>query len=90
MNNEYNKYHMENDKVQLGDLVHPKEVSNGKEAWDYFWRNPHTGADWCCSHSDNLLFSSKDAAKRGISRLVKRFPTGWRGSEFMVGKVCET
>lgn len=85
-----NKYHMVNDEVQWGDIVRPEEVSNGKEAWDYFWRNPLSGPDWFCSHSNNCLYSSKDAAKRAVSRLVKMFPTGWRDSEIMVGKVCET
>jgi len=85
-----NKYHMEDDKIQRGDITRPEEVSNGKEAWDYFWRSPLSGPDWFCGYSNTILFSSKDAAKRAISRLVKRYPQSWEDSEFMVAKVCES
>lgn len=85
-----NKYLMENDMVQRGDIVRPEELSNGKEAWDYFWRNPLSGPDWFAAYSYNCCYSSKDAAKRGISRLLRRYGEGWADSEFIVGKISES
>ena len=83
-----NKYHMVNDEVQLGDIVPSSILSQGKEAWDYFWKDPRYNDDWVTGTEGRLIFSSKDAAKRAISRMVKGYPPVWENTEFVVAKVC--
>jgi len=77
---------MENDAYQLGDIVRSIEVAQGKEAWDYFWRDVRCQQDWVSGAEESIYFSSKEAAKRGISRLVKTMPEAWEGTEFIVAK----
>ena len=85
-----NKYEIEDDAFQFGDLVYRIELSQGREAWDYFWKDGTIDNDW---HTDwNMdpnacYFSSKEAAKRGISRLTKSNPEIWRTCEFLVAKI---
>lgn len=83
-----NKYEMENDEYHFGDIVRLIQVAQGKEVWDYFWRDVRCQQDWVSGAEDNFYFSSKEAAKRGISRLVKTMPEVWEGTEFIVAKVA--
>ena len=82
-----NKYEMENDAYQLGDIVRSIQVAQGKEAWDYFWRDARFQREWVSGAEESHYFSSKEAAKRGISRLVKIMPEAWEGTEFIVAKI---
>lgn len=82
-----NKYEMENDEYRFGDIVRPIQVAQGKEAWDYFWRDVRCNPDWVSGAEENFYFSSKEAAKRGISRLVKLLPEAWEETEFIVAKI---
>ena len=82
-----NKYEMENDEYRFGDIVRPIQVAQGKEAWDYFWRDPSFQPEFVSGAEENFYFSSKEAAKRGISRLVKLLPEAWEGTEFIVAKI---
>ena len=79
-----NKYEMENDEYQFGDMV---RLPHDKEVWDYFWRDVRYNPDWVSGSEECLYFSSKEAAKRGISRLVKIMPKAWEGTEFIVAKI---
>lgn len=83
-----NKYEIENDEYRFGDIVRPIQVAQGAEAWDYFWRDVRCNPDWITGATDTTFyFSSKEAAKRGISRLVKLVPEAWEGAEFIVAKI---
>ena len=84
-----NKYEIANDEYQFGDLVNLSQIQRGKEAWDYFWRDndPYSDKEWVTGDSGRLSFSSKEAAKRGLSRLVKHYPPAWNNCDFIVAKV---
>ena len=85
-----NKYEIANDAFKFGDLVYSIELSQGREAWDYFWRDNTIDTDWVTGNTDPhaSYFSSKEAAKRGISRLTKTNPEIWKNCEFIVAKIA--
>ena len=84
-----NKYEIANDEYQFGDLVNLSQIQQGKEAWDYFWRDNdrYSDKEWVSGDRGRLSFTSKEAAKRGISRLVKHYPPAWNNCEFIVARV---
>ena len=84
-----NKYEIADDAYRFGDIVYSIELSQGREAWDYFWKDDTLDNDWLTGNTDPhaCYFSSKEAAKRGISRLVKTYPDIWKNSEFLVAKM---
>jgi hypothetical protein len=83
------KYHIANDEYQFGDIAREIEISQGKDAWDYYWRDSRMDSDWVNGSSDRVFFSSKEAAKRAISRLVQKWPEMWEETEFLVVKVSD-
>ena len=84
-----NKYEIADDAYRFGDIVYSIELSQGREAWDYFWKDDTLDNDWLTGNTDPhaCYFSSKEAAKRGISRLSKSNPDIWRTCEFLVAKI---
>ena len=85
-----NKYEIADDAYRFGDIVYRIELSQGREAWDYFWKDGTIDNDWLTGNFDHThacYFSSKEAAKRGISRLCKSNPDIWRTCEFLVAKI---
>ena len=62
-----NKYEIADDAYQFGDLVNLSQIEQGKEAWDYFWRDNDRYSDkgWVAGDRGRLSFTSKEAAKRG-------------------------
>jgi hypothetical protein len=86
-----NTYEIADDAYRFGDIVYQIQVKSGVEGWDYFWRDNDEYSDkqWVTGDTGRTYFATKEAAKRGISRLVKQYPPAWKNCEFIVAKVAK-
>ena len=77
------KHLRENDEYQHGDVF---QVENGHtQMWGYYWLNSE--GDWVSSSYTDMQYSSKDAAKRAVSRMIRKYPEAWKDADFVFARL---
>lgn len=75
------KHLRENDEFKAGDLS-----ECGTQVWGYYWKSLADG-DYISSPWDMMGYSSKDAAKRAVSRMIRNSPEVWKDADFVFARL---
>jgi hypothetical protein len=80
------KHLMQADEYQYGDVFHAKRED--PQMWGYYWRDYE--GNWIATSWMDMQYSSKDAAKRAVSRMIRKYPKAWENVEFLFVRFADS
>jgi len=80
------KHLMQADEYQHGDVFHVK--MGHTQMWGYYWRD--SDKDWIATPWTDFQYSSKDSAKRAVSRMIRQYPDAWENVEFLFVRFADS